>query len=191
MDKKSRKSSTKKPAGKGPPNLEKSEFRPVISNTVPVLPLLRHGRQGDSTSVDPPITTQEGVDHPRGDSPRPEASRLVDPLVGLTVVKTPKNTDLESANVVPGESYEHQSGVKLTARRSHFPSVEKSDLQGATTVRSLNSLLSPDGSDRSMVQFISDLEDQSAEAAQTQARAQEFQSTIVAIARGKPANVDP
>ena len=40
-----------------------------------------------------------------------------------------------------------------------------------------------------MVQFISDLEDESAEAAQTRARAQEFLSTIVAKARGKPSGV--
>ena len=58
-----------------------------------------------------------------------------------------------------------------------------------TTVHSLDSLLSPDRSDREMASLIVDLEDESAEAAQTRARAQEFLSTIMAKAPGKPAAV--
>ena len=46
------------------------------------------------------------------------------------VVKPPTNTVLESANVAPSESHEHQSGVKSTARRSHSPSMEQTDRQG-------------------------------------------------------------
>ena len=144
MDKKSKKTSRKKPAGKEPPSLEKSEFRPVIVETTPEPPLLRHGRQGDSTPVNSPAPTQQRVDHPHGDSPGLEAFRSVDPSVGRKGVKNPTNTDLESANVAPSESHEHQSGVKSTARWSHSPSMERPDRQGATTVRSLDSLLSSD-----------------------------------------------
>ena len=132
------------------PNLGRSFQIPVISNT--------------NTLVDPPILTQEGVDHLRGDSPGLEASCTVDLSVGLRLVKTPENTDLESANVAPSESNEHQPGVKLTTRRSHSPSVKRSDRQGATTVQSLDSLLSPDRSNRAMAQLIGDLEDESAKA---------------------------
>ena len=80
---------------------------------------------------------REGVDHPRVDSPRPEASQSVDPSVGLRAVKTPENNDLLSANLAPSEPQAHQSGVKLAARRSHSPSVERSDRQEVTTIKIL------------------------------------------------------
>ena len=104
MDKKSKKTSMKNPAGKRLPSLEKSNSRSVPHETTPQPPLLRNGGHGDSSLVVSLTPTQEGVDHPCSDSPRPEASQSVDPSVGLRAVKAPENTVLESANVVPSES---------------------------------------------------------------------------------------
>ena len=97
------------------------------------------------------------------------------------VVKTPENTDVLSAILDPGEHLTYQAGVKSATRRSHAQSVERDGRQEATTVQSLDSLLSPDRSDREMAEIVCDLEDESAEA---RARALEF--LIVAKAQGKP-----
>ena len=189
MDKKSKKTSKKHPAGKEAARSEKSDLRPVIHETTPEPPLLRHGEMENPTSVGSPAPTDPGVDHPCGDSPVKEAIRSVDPSGGHEGVKNPLNTVQDSAKVAPSGSHAHHSGDKSVARRSHPQPKEPTSHQGAATVRSLDILLSPDRSDREMDKLVGKLEDESVHAAQTKAKAQHFLSTIVAKATGKPSAV--
>ena len=75
MDKKSKKTSKKHPAGKEAARSEKSDPRPALHETTPEPPLLRHGEMENPTSVGSPAPTDPGVDHPCGDSPVQEAIR--------------------------------------------------------------------------------------------------------------------
>ena len=189
MDKKSKKTSKKHRVGKEAARSEKSDLRPVIHETTPEPPLLRHGEMENPTSVGSPAPTDPGVDHPCGDSPVKEAIRSVDPSGGHEGVKNPLNTVQDSAKVAPSGSHAHHSGDKPVARRSHPQPKEPTSHQGAATVRSLDILLSPDRSDREMDKLVGELEDESVHAAQTKAKAQHFLSTIVAKATGKPSAV--
>ena len=82
MDKKSKKTSKKHPAGKEAARSEKSDPRPALHETTPEPPLLRHGEMENPTSVGSPAPTDPGVDHPCGDSPVKETIRSVDPSGG-------------------------------------------------------------------------------------------------------------